>query len=54
VAKQTIGRINKGLFSTTNPSARIDVKLLIHALLTSVLLCEVTKTLRVPPSPALI
>jgi hypothetical protein len=32
----------------------LDVKLLIHVLFTSVLPCEVTKILRVPPSPALI
>ena len=32
----------------------LDVKLLIHVLFTSVLFCEVTAILTVPPSPALI
>jgi len=46
--KQTIGRINKGLFSYRPTSGQGIGCELIQLLFTSVLFCEVTKTLRVP------
>ena len=47
--KQTIGRINKGLFPYRPTSGQgIGCEALIQLLFTSVLFCEVTKTLRVP------